>query len=334
MPVKTECLIEGFYKQFPDERSCIEALSKAKWPSGFRCPRCQCAHAYVTRTRRLPLYQCFQCRHQTTPIAGTVMEGSRTDLRKWLLACCMIANHPDGINARRLSALISVTYKTAWLILAKIRTALSQQDHNTLLQGIVCANVAEAGPPDVMQLRSGKHRRYPLFVAGEYESASHKAPSGSYYLSDPIRLKIKLLPPSVWHDGRVSSFAARDTFATMHVDEATTTHDLHFSMHRYGPKRYMPLVRAAYEASRWIYSSFCGVSSKHLQIYLDEFSFRYNERLLAVNNNSIHAPHNDIDSFTRLLHISAHTIRRTYKQITRTNALTAVYVPYARRSAA
>ncbi|MFC5700047.1 transposase [Cohnella faecalis] len=69
---------ESFCHQYSSEQACAEALFHARWPDGFRCPTCRHPHYYLTRTRRLPLYECRSCRVQTSVIAGTIMEGSST----------------------------------------------------------------------------------------------------------------------------------------------------------------------------------------------------------------------------------------------------------------
>ncbi|WGU97413.1 transposase [Paenibacillus dendritiformis] len=81
-----------FYRQ-----SCIPALFALKWLHGFRCPNCRHVRAYVIRTRRLPLYECSDCRHQTPLTAGTILEGSRTSLRKWIGAIWLVSNPKNGL---------------------------------------------------------------------------------------------------------------------------------------------------------------------------------------------------------------------------------------------
>src|SRR5690554_457477 len=77
---------EDFQQQFDSEESAVSFLFCAKWPNGFRCPRCNHQEAYVITTRKQPLYECHSCRHQTSLTAGTVMENSRTSMFKWLAA--------------------------------------------------------------------------------------------------------------------------------------------------------------------------------------------------------------------------------------------------------
>ncbi|WII38127.1 IS1595 family transposase [Paenibacillus thiaminolyticus] len=156
-------------------------LFHMKWPSGFVCPRCHHGEAYVIKTRRLPLYDCRACRHQTSLIAGTIMEGSRTALWKWLTAIWLVSRTDLSFNAVQLRSLIQVTYKTAWSMLHKIRTAISRADTAQALEGEVHGIVAFYGRPFYSPILLHE-RESPIIVAesGIAESAnSDSSNSGS-----------------------------------------------------------------------------------------------------------------------------------------------------------
>lgn len=91
--------IEQFQMHFSSEKACIDYLYQKKWPNGFSCPRCEHRYAYLTITRRLPLYECCHCRHQASLLSGTIMEGSRTKLSKWLLAIFLVSRVNMGTTA-------------------------------------------------------------------------------------------------------------------------------------------------------------------------------------------------------------------------------------------
>lgn len=129
--------ITRFNQLYTNEEDCISLIHRLRWPSGFQCFRCQHKAAYVIRTRRLPLFECRNCGHQTSLTSGTVMHKSRTSLHKWLLTMYIVATCEESINATDLSTLLSVTYKTAWSMLKKIRQVISETDRKTLLSGIV-----------------------------------------------------------------------------------------------------------------------------------------------------------------------------------------------------
>ena len=107
---------------------CHSHLFTMKWPEGFRCAKCGHDQFYETKTRKLKLYECRQCGYQATVIVGTVMEKTHIDLTKWFWAVYLVAHDKRGISAIMLSEDLEVSYKTAWLILHKIRNAMSNRD--------------------------------------------------------------------------------------------------------------------------------------------------------------------------------------------------------------
>ena len=129
-------LIE-FQKKFQTEEACHEHLYKMKWPQGYCCPKCKHDKAYEIKTRKLPLYECVNCEHQTTVIAGTIFEKTRTDLLKWFWAILLIAQDKRGVSATYLSEELGIAYQTAWTIQHKIRKAMGERDTTYTLAGIV-----------------------------------------------------------------------------------------------------------------------------------------------------------------------------------------------------
>ena len=85
-----------FTEQYGTESQCEAALEKARWPEGFRCPRCGGAHYGVIHDRRRKRYQCKNCRHQTTLTAGTVFEATKLALTIWFQAIYMISQAKTG----------------------------------------------------------------------------------------------------------------------------------------------------------------------------------------------------------------------------------------------
>ncbi|MFW5437197.1 transposase [Paenibacillus apiarius] len=254
--------LEELQRQFHSESSCVSFLYKLKWPNGFVCSRCQHAHAYVIRTRRLPLYECRACRHQTSLIAGTVMEGSRTSLQKWLAAFWLVSCSNTRINAVRLSSIIQVTYKTAWLMLRKIRASISRADTERPLTGTVHGFVAFYGSHPSRQLNP---REYPLIVA---ESVAADGQSGE--------LKMKLVEPTQLSD-RLLLRSDCDQFTEAHV--ANTAAESSITRHNCRVRRNSRLYQSFKRAWKWMNDTFHGIGAKYLQAYLDEFCFRYNSSL-------------------------------------------------------
>ena len=102
-----------FQQRFHSEEACHQHLYQMKWPDGFRCPKCGYNRCYEINTRKLPLYECAHCKHQTTVTVGTIFEKTRTDLRIWFWAIFLIAHDKRGVSATFLAKELGVSFQTA-----------------------------------------------------------------------------------------------------------------------------------------------------------------------------------------------------------------------------
>ena len=127
----------AFQRKFSPEDACEAHLFALKWSQGFSCPKCEYDQYYVIRSRRLQLFECKRCRHQTTVTAGTVLENSRTPLRKRFLAIYLAAQDKRGVSATLIAKEIEVSYVTAGLMLHKFRHGMAQRDSQYTLTGFV-----------------------------------------------------------------------------------------------------------------------------------------------------------------------------------------------------
>jgi len=251
---------EQFREHFNDENACVRALFSARWPNGFRCPQCAYPYYYTIRTRRLPLYECLSCRTQTSPIVGTIMEGSRTPLRLWFQALFLHAR-PRGISATRLAEMIGTTYKTAWLICHKIRHAMSTADTNELLDGIVRINCGAYGRPHNPTVF--RHPQDQPLLAGASMGDNE---SFTY-------VKIKQVSDRFLIHDRITN-GGKFHFIEQHV--APGAKEVHAIILKFSRDRYRPLIELCNRAANWINYTFSGIGPKHLQSYLDQFCFGFN----------------------------------------------------------
>ena len=118
--MKAPATLDGFYRTFPTERRCWEALRRVRWPDGFRCPRCEGSKAHRLRARGLG--QCAGCRYPTSLTAGTPFHRTRVPLRTWFLAIFFVARHKKGVSALQFQRDAGLgSYKTAWTLMHKVR---------------------------------------------------------------------------------------------------------------------------------------------------------------------------------------------------------------------
>ena len=108
---------------FDSEDKCVEHLAAIRWPDGPVCPKCGAFEriSYIAKWR---VWWCGDCKRQFSVRIGTIFEESRLPLRKWFMAIWLLTSHKEGINSHQLARDISVTQKTAWFMLGRLREVM------------------------------------------------------------------------------------------------------------------------------------------------------------------------------------------------------------------
>lgn len=267
-----------FHATFPDEAACWAYLRRARWPRGFRCPRCNGRRGYPIRSRAL--VQCAHCRYQASPTAGTVFHRSRVPLRTWFLALFYLAHHKQGISALQLQRDAGLgSYETAWTLLHKLRSALGP-DPGRLLSGAVEADETYVGAPHEKARGGGRAFGRKVLLGAVVERRAGRG---------QLRLGV-LASHTFAHDlgpfVRGAVEGRRVTVLTDGLDGYRPLADagLRHKRRVVGPRReravrLFPWSHAVFSNLKsWLAGTFHGVSRKHLPRYLDEFSYRFNER--------------------------------------------------------
>lgn len=105
---------------FSTEQKCIEHLATIRWNGKPECPYCQHDHVYHLKgaNRR---WKCAKCRKHFSVRVGTIFEDSNIPLRKWFLAIYLITSHKKGISSCQLARDLKLTQKSAWFLLHRVR---------------------------------------------------------------------------------------------------------------------------------------------------------------------------------------------------------------------
>jgi hypothetical protein len=266
-----------FERRFPDEAACAEWLLERRWDGGFVCPGC--GHDGHWRLgRKVLTLQCKACRRETSVTAGTVMHRSHLPLRVWFLAAWLAATHRNGMSARQLWLQLGLgSYKSAWLLLQKLRVAMVAPDRSPLA-GLVEVDEtsspfrAKGGP---VEPRPGRSHDDKLLVAGAVEIKG----------KGPGRVRLAVI-----EDYSAESLGG---FVAATVAPGGTVVSDGWSGYR-GLKdvRHDPRIvgdapahlvlpwihRVFANAKRWALGVHHGLRAEHLQAYLDEVVFRLDRR--------------------------------------------------------
>ena len=275
-----------FECRFPDEGACAEWLLERRWGSGFACP--ECGHDGCWRLgRKVLTLQCKACRRETSVTAGTVMHRSHLPLKVWFTAAWLVATHRNGMSARQLWLQLGLgSYKSAWLLLRKLRAAMVDPDREPLA-GLV--EVDETSLPfrgGGEPARPGRSHDGKLLIAGAVEIRG----------KGPGRTRLAVIEDY--------SAASLGGFVAGNVAEGSTVVSDGWSGYaglkdvKHDPKvvgdapahLVLPWIHRVFaNAKRWALGVYHGLREKHLQAGpwpragepdpgLDEFVFRFNRR--------------------------------------------------------
>jgi transposase-like protein len=253
---------QSFQEQFNSEEDAIAFLFRAKWPNGFRCPRCCHQHAYVISTRKLPLYQCHSCHHQTSLTAGTVMENSRTPMLKWLTAFFLISRTNSVVNAVQLQQRIHVTYKTSWTMLHVIRRAINEIDNKQPLTGTIRGGIGFCSQLPYSPTTKLQPQEKPVLIGATIDE--HEK---------PVIFKMKLVDKKLMETKHLNYLPIRE-FTNTHI--AAGTKGVQF-VQRFAFNKYRSIKNIFDQVIIQQTRTFKGLTSRYLQLYLDEACFRINQ---------------------------------------------------------
>lgn len=270
---------DEFVRSFSTEEQCRDYLYKLRWPNGFVCPKCKNKTSWPIGNT---LYECSKCGRQSSVIAGTIFQDTRTPLKTWFTAIWWITTQKSGASAEGLQQVLGLgSYETAWAWLHKIRTAMVRSDR-TKLAGVV--EVDE------------------IYIGGEEHSGSTGRGTGNKVLvavAVEIKLQMKLgrVRLSVISDASKESLLAfvkeniekgseivTDGFPSYSsLYENEYKHTVYVQKKTQTEEEKLPHVHLISSLlKRWLLGTHQGaVSEKHIQAYLDEYTFRFNRRKAA-----------------------------------------------------
>jgi transposase-like protein len=208
--------------------------------------------------------------------AGTVMHRSHLPLKVWFTAAWLVATHKNGMSARQLWLQLGLgSYKSAWLLLRKLRAAMVDPDREPLA-GLV--EVDETSLPfrgEGEPARPGRSHDGKLLIAGAVEIKG----------KGPGRTRLAVI-------GDYSAVALGAFVAAAIAAGSTVVSDGWSGYARLKEVKHDPKVvgdvpahlvlpwihRVFANAKRWALGVYHGLREEHLQAYLDEFVFRFNRR--------------------------------------------------------
>lgn len=263
-----------FERQFGSEEACFEFLFFQRWPDGFHCPHCGHEEYSFIRTRKL--YQCCSCRYQTSVTAGTVFHRSKLPLRTLFYAVYLLATHKKGMSALELQRKLGIrNYKTAWLLLHKLRSAMRDRTFMPLI-GTVEVDETYLGGSRHGTPGRGANNKEVIAVAVE----THGKKMGRSMLKRVPNARRESLEPFVTEQVQAGSTVITDGLMSYNWLPDRYTHDRRPQKDPEDGIKLLPKVHIVItNLKAWMRGTFNRYPApKHLDAYLHEFQFRFNRR--------------------------------------------------------
>jgi len=273
-------------ERFPTEDSCREYLVEMRWPNGVRCPRCGNERVYrLTRPWNWVCKKCSPKAYRFSPLVGTIFENTNVDLRTWFQVIYLMCQSKKGISALQVQRMIGAgSYRTAWYMCHRIRAAMQSPEFKKLA-GVVEIDETYIGG-------KAKNRHGGGIGGGKRKYEGGRGTAGKTIVIGAIARKGNVVAQVIENTKEETMVG----FVRSAVSEkvklvATDEHEnykrigLPHASVNHGQKQYVRgNIHTANIDSFWsqlkrgTVGTFHKVSRDYLPLYLNEFSFRYNNR--------------------------------------------------------
>jgi len=273
-------------REFPDDDSCLEHLWRLRYSEDGEhadCPKCDCERVfkrYATKQGRQS-WTCTGCGHHVHPTAGTIFHKSSTSLHLWFYAMYLMASTRCGISAKQLERELGVSYRTAWRMMNRIRNELMNDADAEPLSGDVEVDETSVRGryrgPTMNRSEAAKWRESQPSVIGMVERGgrvrlriipSRRGPA----LSREVRANVNPSSLIFTDDWKPYKQLGREYLGHSVINHSAGSYavgDIHTNTIEGFFGNLKTGMRGAYKH----------VSPKWLQSYLDEYAWRYNERI-------------------------------------------------------
>ena len=263
---------------FSTEEKCWNYLESLRWSEGIICPFCKSEKHYHFKESHT--YKCKDCKKKFNAKIGTIFENTKIPLKKWFLAIYIATSHKKGISSCQLSKDISVTQKTAWFILHRIREMLKIKAPR-MLDDMVEVDETYIGGRD-----SNKHKSQRDKLRKGYTNKTMVFTilgRNTYVITKVVKdVKLTTLQPIIIRRVGFNSTIVSDSNASYqnlgyyykkhetvnHLQEEWTKGEYHTNT----------IEGFFSQLKRGIYGIYHHASPKHLHRYCREFEYRYNTR--------------------------------------------------------
>ena len=265
-------------EQYGSEDRCRKYLEELRWPAGVRCVKC--SNEKISRIHQRNQFHCESCNHQFSVTAGTIFHDTHLPLWKWFLCTYLICESRKGMSANQLKRTLGISYKTAWYLCHRIRKAMAEA-HGHKLKGTVEFDDEMHMGGKRQRGRGGKyHDKRPVIGIRERGGHLHfiRSSEVNQQVVDDIiarnvdkTVDVIMTDESRLYNIKLTRFRGKHQPMNHSADEYVRQEDGQCVTTTAG-KSALSLFK------RGIVGTWHRVSVKHLPAYLNEMTWRFNNR--------------------------------------------------------
>jgi transposase-like protein len=263
-------------EQFGTDEKCRKALKQLRWKDGAKCPRCETpATAIANRFQ----YDCDKCHYQFSVTAGTIFHDSHLSLWKWFITTALLCESKKGMSACQIQRTVGMSYKTAWYLCHRIRAAMVETD-KPKLDGKIEMDETYVGRGTKGRGITGRGTDKEIVIGirqrdGElrlFHSKNVKAKTLAKYIRENVSEDVEV----IFTDDYPSYPSAIKRAGMPSRKHKTINHGKRIYV--MGDTYTNTIENAFSLLKRGVRGTWHHISAKHLAAYLEEMSFRFNNR--------------------------------------------------------
>ncbi len=285
MSNEPQTLVEAI-RHFADPDVTLATMVELRWPTGVHCPTCGRTDVRFIATRRM--WECKEKhpKKQFSCKIGTVFEDSPLSLDKWFVAIWMIANCKNGVSSYEVHRAIGVTQKTAWFMLHRIRLAMQtgsfiksggEFEADETYVGGKAANMHKGRKAKTIQGGRGTAGKEVVMGVLRRKTDTEHSKVAAHHVPDnrkeTVQAGVRKMaePKSTIHTDALASYVGLSKDYTHEVVDHAVEY-VRDNVHTNGLENFWSLFKRALKGT------YVSVEPFHLDSYVIEQTFRFNER--------------------------------------------------------